>query len=138
MHRWTSCWRKTPESNLEPLDPNGPLPFKSSALLSIAYIRNCPGPYKPRNLFSWDPSTIAEALQTSLSVDRENSSLLAAYHSTNFLATLVNLGVQYFKHNQAILWSIEATLCGLESCILLEKWLRCVENTKNENNLTGL
>ncbi|CAI7615774.1 unnamed protein product [Penicillium manginii] len=136
LRRWTSCWQQTPESNLEPLDPNGPLPFKSSALLSLAYVRNCSGVSKSRNIFSWIPSKIAESLRSSLIVDRKWSSLLSAYHATNFLATLVNLGIQYFKHNQAVLWSIEATLCGLESCVFLEKWLSHVQSTKQDSPLT--
>lgn len=137
LRRWTSCWQQTPESNLEPLDPNGPLPFKSSALLSLAYVRNCYSVSKSRKIFSWEPSAIAESLQSSLTVDRKWSSLLSAYHATNFLATMVNIGVQYFKHNQAVLWSIEATLCGLESCVFLEKWLSHVQNTRQDSPLTG-
>jgi hypothetical protein len=71
-------------------------------------------------------------------VDRNRSTLLAAYHATNLLATLVKLGVQYFKHNQANLWGIETTLCGLDISIFLEKWLRRVQDTAQETPLTGM
>lgn len=87
---------------------------------------------------TWAPAEIAEDLQTSLSVARSWNTLVAAYHATNLLATLVKLGIQYFKHNQAVLWSIEATICGLGSSIFLEKWLRRALDTMEQTPLTGL
>ncbi|KUL81817.1 hypothetical protein ZTR_09066 [Talaromyces verruculosus] len=136
LMNWTSCWVHTPESNLEPADPNGPLPFTSSALLSLAYIRNCFDTFRTKKLFTWNPVEIADVLRTFPSVERSRTSLLAAYHATNLLATLVKLGVRYFINNQAVLWSIEATLCGLDSSIFLEKWLRQVQDTMPESPLT--
>ncbi|KAL2811007.1 hypothetical protein BJX63DRAFT_433825 [Aspergillus granulosus] len=136
LHKWTSFWQQTPESNLEPLDPNGPLPYTSTALLSLAYVRNCFDISRARKIFTWSPAQIARALQTSPPVERKWSTLLAAYHATNLLATLVNLGVQYVKQNQSILWSIEATLCGLDCSIFLEKWLRRVQDTMHDTPLT--
>ncbi|RAK99339.1 fungal specific transcription factor domain-containing protein [Aspergillus ibericus CBS 121593] len=136
LRKWTSSWQQTPESNLEPLDPNGPLPFTSSALLSLAYVRNCFDVSRTRKIFTWAPTEIAQALRALPPVDRKWSSLLAAYHATHFLATLVKLGVQYFKHNQSILWSIEATLCGLECSIFLEQWLHRVQDTMHDIPLT--
>ncbi|KAB8239041.1 fungal specific transcription factor domain-containing protein [Aspergillus alliaceus] len=132
LQKWTSLWQQTPESNLEPLDPNGPLPFTSSALLSLAYVRNCFDIFPTRKIFTWAPAEIAQVLRTSPPVDRKWSSLLAAYHATNLLATLVKLGVQYFKHNQSVLWSVEATLCGLDCSVFLEKWLRRVNDTMQD------
>jgi hypothetical protein len=70
-------------------------------------------------------------------VERNHYTLLAAYHATNLLSTLVKLGVQYFKHNQALLWSIEAALSGLDCSIFLEKWLRRVQETMCAVPLTG-
>ncbi|KAJ5673316.1 hypothetical protein N7507_002443 [Penicillium longicatenatum] len=138
LDRWTSCWQRTPESNLEPLDPNGPLPFTSTALLSLAYVSNCSDGFRSQKMSTWAPAEIAEDLRTSLSVARNWNTLLAAYHATNLLATLVKIGIQYFKHNQAVLWSIEATLCGLGSSIFLDKWLRRALDTMEETPLTGL
>ncbi|GFF68643.1 hypothetical protein IFM47457_02137 [Aspergillus lentulus] len=56
---------KTPESNLEPFDPNGPLTFTSGAMLSFAYIRNCflSGDERVRESHSWDPVSIADRLR---------------------------------------------------------------------------
>ncbi|KAL4745810.1 hypothetical protein BDW72DRAFT_207892 [Aspergillus terricola var. indicus] len=113
LHKWTSFWQQTPESNLEPLNPNSPLPYASTALLSLAYVRN-------------SPAQIAQRLRSSPPVTRRWWSLLAAYHATNLLATLVKLGVH-----------IEGTLCGLDCSIFLEKWLRCVQETMQNASLTG-
>ncbi|KAL4738339.1 hypothetical protein BDV11DRAFT_171066 [Aspergillus similis] len=137
LRKWTSFWQRTPESNLEPLDPNGPLPYASTALLSLAYVRNCTDVSQARKIFTWAPAQIAQRLRSSSPVTRRWESLLAAYHATNFLATLVKLGVQYVKQNQSILWSIEGTLCGLDCSIFLEKWLRCVQETMQDTSLTG-
>jgi hypothetical protein len=138
LQQWTLSWQQTPESNLEPLDPNGPLPFTSSALLSLAYVRNCFDVFQPRRLSTWIPAQIAQVLQNSFPVDRKRNTLLAAYHAANLLSTLVKLGVQYFKHNQAVLWSIEAALCGLDCSVFLEKWLRRVQETMCDVPLTGM
>ncbi|KAL4901990.1 hypothetical protein BDW74DRAFT_187005 [Aspergillus multicolor] len=126
LRKWTSYWQQTPESNLEPLDPNGPLPYASTALLSLAYVRNCFKVPPSRKILTWSPPQIARALRVSPPVARNWGSLLAAYHATNFLATLVKLGVRYVKQNQSILWSIESTLCGLDCSVFLEKWLRSI------------
>ncbi|KAL4813134.1 hypothetical protein BDW67DRAFT_187988 [Aspergillus spinulosporus] len=137
LRKWTSFWQQTPESNLEPLHPNGPLPYASTALLSRAYVRNSTEVFQTRKIFTWSPAQIAQRLQSSPPVTRRWRSLLAAYHATNLLATLVKLGVQYVKQNQSILWSVEGTLCGLDCSIFLEKWLRCVQETMQDTSLTG-
>jgi hypothetical protein len=138
LQQWTLSWQQTPESNLEPLDPNGPLPFTSSALLSLAYVRNCFDIFQTRKLSTWEPAEIAQIMQNSCPVDRKRNTLLAAYHAANLLSTLVKLGVQYFKHNQAVLWSIEAALCGLDCSVFLEKWLGRVQETMCDVPLTGM
>ncbi|KAL3434361.1 hypothetical protein BDV09DRAFT_185878 [Aspergillus tetrazonus] len=127
LRKWTSFWQQTPESSLEPLDPNGPLPYVSTALLSLAYVRNCVDDFQSRKIFTWAPAQIAQRLRSSPPVTRRWGSLLAAYHATNLLATLVKL----------VFWSIEATLCGLDCSISLEKWLRCVQETMQAASPTG-
>lgn len=138
LQKWTAFWQNTPESDLEPLGPNGPLPFTSTVLPSLAYVINCCDLFRPRTISAWAPVEIAESLRTFPPVDRNRSSLLAAYHATNFLSTLVKLGVQYFKCNQSILWGIEATLCDLDCSVFLENWLRGAQDTIQRVPLTGL
>ncbi|KAE8408878.1 hypothetical protein BDV37DRAFT_278393 [Aspergillus pseudonomiae] len=87
LHKWTIYWQRTPESNLEPFDPNGPLPFMSSAWLSFAYIRNCSqfSNCHSREIFSWNVASIARALRASPSANHEWDELLAAHHATQFM-----------------------------------------------------
>ncbi|KAL4860589.1 hypothetical protein BDV12DRAFT_181349 [Aspergillus spectabilis] len=136
LDRWTRCWRRAPESNLEPMDPNGPLPFTSSALLSLAYIRNCSTLGHSKVLLSWDPVRIAASLQTSPAPGRTWHNMLAAIHSTHILSTVAKLGIQYIKHNQAFVWGIENALYGLEAAIYLNKWLLAVAATIHKHKLS--
>ncbi|KAL4801065.1 hypothetical protein BDV19DRAFT_384079 [Aspergillus venezuelensis] len=138
LRQWTSYWQNTPESSLQPLDPNGPLPFTSTALLSLAYVRNATGPCRSRMLFTWSPTQIAHELRSSRPPERNWPSLLAAYHATNLLSTLVGLGIQYVSRNQTILWGIEATLAGLDCAVFLEKWLRQMQAAMTEVPLTDM
>ncbi|PLB52322.1 hypothetical protein P170DRAFT_402401 [Aspergillus steynii IBT 23096] len=138
LRRWTIFWQRTPESNLEPLDPNGPLPFTSSSLLSLAYIRNCSciTGLKSRNLESWDSIDIAKTLDAAPPGNREWNELLAAQHASHILAILTKLGIQYVKNNQALVWNIEAALCGFECAIFLRKWLRGLEASVDDKPLS--
>ncbi|KAE8378515.1 hypothetical protein BDV26DRAFT_261572 [Aspergillus bertholletiae] len=138
LRKWTIYWQRTPESNLEPFDPNGPLPFMSSAWLSFAYIRNCSqfSNGHSREIFSWDVASIAHALRSSPSANHEWDELLAAHHATHFMGILVRLGIQYIKHNRASLWSIETALCGLECSVFLDKWLRAFHTPLDPKLLT--
>ncbi|PIG88053.1 hypothetical protein AARAC_001541 [Aspergillus arachidicola] len=138
LRKWTIYWQRTPESNLEPFDANGPLPFMSSAWLSFAYIRNCSqfSDGHPREIFSWNVASIARALRSSPSANHEWDELLAAHHATHFMGILVRLGIQYIKHNRASLWSIEAALCGLECSVFLDKWLRAFRTSTGPKSLT--
>ncbi|KAL4870232.1 hypothetical protein BDV12DRAFT_207925 [Aspergillus spectabilis] len=125
LHRWTTFWRTTPESNLEPLDPNGPLPFTSNALLSSAYIYNCfnSSDGQSQHPSSWEPTAFATRLRTLPPANRDWDELLAAHHATHILGIVVKLGIEYVKHNQGHVWSIEAALCGLECSVFLNRWL---------------
>ncbi|KAE8420800.1 hypothetical protein BDV36DRAFT_306294 [Aspergillus pseudocaelatus] len=138
LRKWTLYWQRTPESNLEPFDPNGPLPFMSSAWLSFAYIRNCSqfSDSHSQEIFSWNVASIARALHSSPSANHEWDELLAAHHATHFMGILVRLGIQYIKHNRASLWSIEAALCGLECSVFLDKWLRAFHTSMGPKSLT--
>ncbi|PYI21449.1 hypothetical protein BO99DRAFT_472187 [Aspergillus violaceofuscus CBS 115571] len=138
LRRWTTFWQRTPESNLQPLDPNGPLPFTSSALLSLAYIRNClqHDSYHSTGLLSWNPAAVADHLHSSAPAKQQWDELLAAHHATHVLEMIVKLGVQYVKHNQALVWSIETALCGLECAVYLSKWLRGLQSPSYGESLS--
>ncbi|PYI29279.1 hypothetical protein BP00DRAFT_349121, partial [Aspergillus indologenus CBS 114.80] len=105
-------------------------PFTSSALLSLAYIRNClqHDSYHSTGLLSWNPAAVAD--HSSL------DELLAAHHATHVLEMIVKLGVQYVKYNQALVWSIETALCGLECAVYLSKWLRGLQSPSYGESLS--
>ncbi|KAJ6086403.1 hypothetical protein N7467_005317 [Penicillium canescens] len=136
LRKWTESWQTTPESNLEPLDPNGPLPFTSSALLSLAYIRNCLNTGRSQVLSTWDPAKIASVLRDSPPLKHDWHVFLAAIHATRVLGTLVKLGVRYVQHSQAFVWSIEDALCGLECAVFLSQWLREVGDMTQEHSVS--
>ena len=138
LRKWTTAWQRTPESNLEPTDPNGPLPFTSTTLLSLAYIRNCFNFGSARTLLSWDPVQIATSLRNLPPLKRNKNVLLAALHSTHVLGTLVKLGVEYIRNTQAFTWSIEDALCGLECAIFLNKWILGIGETSHDWPLSGM
>ncbi|KAL4911706.1 hypothetical protein BDW62DRAFT_49769 [Aspergillus aurantiobrunneus] len=56
LRSWTSGWQQAPESTLDPNNENDPIPFTSSSLLALAYVRIYLhlGPY--RQLDSRGPS----------------------------------------------------------------------------------
>ncbi|KAJ5371724.1 hypothetical protein N7517_003730 [Penicillium concentricum] len=134
LRKWTESWQITPESNLEPLDPNGPLPFTSSTLLSLAYIRNCLDTGRSKVLSSWDPVKTASFLHDSPPLKHNWHVFLAAIHATRVLGTLVKLGIRYVQHSQASVWSIEDALCGLECAVFLSQWLREVGDMTRANS----
>ncbi|KAF7164590.1 hypothetical protein CNMCM5623_009047 [Aspergillus felis] len=138
LRTWTTAWQKTPESNLEPFDPNGPLPFTSGAMLSFAYIRNCfwGGDERSRGSHSWDPVSVADGLRARPAGKREWSQHLAAQHAVHTLGILVKLGIEYVKRNQGLILHVEAALCGLECAVFLDKWLREPKGTVNNVPLT--
>ena len=120
---------------MEPTDPNGPLPFTSTTLLSLAYIRNCLNFGSARALLSWDPVQIATSLRNVPPLNRNKNALLAALHSTHVLGTLVKLGVEYIRNTQAFTWGIEDALCGLECAIFLNKWILGIGETIHKRPL---
>lgn len=131
LRSWTSGWQQAPESSLDPNNENGPIPFTSSALLGLAYVRiylNL-GPY--RALETRDSSLIAESLMRCPSVSRSKGVISALLYAAHALSIPVRLGVDRVARSQAFFWSVRHSLSGLECAVLLSKWLFSL----NENEL---
>ncbi|RYP49349.1 hypothetical protein DL768_004909 [Monosporascus sp. mg162] len=129
LRSWTSGWQQAPESSLDPNNENGPIPFTSSSLLGLAYVRiylNL-GPY--RLLETRDPSRIARALSTSPNVERSDGVISALLYAAHALSVPVRLGVDRVARSQAFFWSVRHSLSGLECAVLLSKWLRSLKNS---------
>ncbi|KAM0816078.1 hypothetical protein AB5N19_01879 [Seiridium cardinale] len=137
LRSWTSGWQQQPESSLDPNNENGPIPFTSSSLLALAYVRiylNL-GPY--RLLETRDPSRIAQALCQSPKVDRSNGVISALLYATHALSIPVRLGVDRVARSQAFFWSVRHSLSGLDCAVLLSKWLHSVSECMNGLPLTA-
>ncbi|KAJ5708861.1 hypothetical protein N7493_010195 [Penicillium malachiteum] len=123
LRSWTSVWQQAPESSLDPHNANGPIPFTSSALLGLAYVRlslNL-GPY--RRLETRDPLTIASALCQSPKPERSYRLIPALIYAAHALSIPVRLGIDHIARSQAFFWSVRHSLASLECAVLLSKWL---------------
>ncbi|KAI3547493.1 hypothetical protein CABS01_11122 [Colletotrichum abscissum] len=123
LRSWTAGWQQAPESSLDPNNENGPIPFTSSSLLGLAYVRIYLhlGPY--RLLESRDPMRIAKAINRSPAVERSGGVITALLYTAHMLSIPVRLGVDRVARSQAFFWSVRHSLSGLECAVLLSKWL---------------
>ncbi|KAI1120779.1 amidase signature domain-containing protein [Nemania abortiva] len=124
LRSWTTGWQQAPESTLDPKNENGPIPFTSSSLLGLAYVRiylNL-GPY--RLLETRDPARIANALSRSPPVKRSEGVISALLYAAHALSIPVRLGIDRVARSQAFFWSVRHSLSAFECAILLSKWLR--------------
>lgn len=137
MRSWTSVWQQTPESSLDPNNANGPIPFTSSALLGLAYVRlslNL-GPY--RRLETRDPATIATALCRSPKPERSYRLIPALIYAAHALSIPVRLGIDHIARSQAFFWSVRHSLASLECAVLLSKWLFTLAEAAPDQALSG-
>lgn len=136
LRSWVSGWKQAPESNLDPNNENGPIPFTSSSLLGLAYVRiylNL-GPY--RQLETRDAARIARALCRSPNVDRSDGVISALLYATHALSIPVRLGVDRVARSQAFFWSVRHSLSGFDCAVLLSKWLSSLEDSMDSVPLT--
>ncbi|KAH8881021.1 hypothetical protein GQ53DRAFT_702924 [Thozetella sp. PMI_491] len=136
LRSWTSGWQQAAESSLDPNNENGPIPFTSSSLLGLAYVRIYLhlGPY--RQLDSRDPARIAQSIKRAPAVERSNGVISALLYSVHMLSIPVRLGVDRVARSQAFFWSVRHSLSGLDCGILLSKWLTSVATSAATTPLT--
>lgn len=136
LRSWTTGWQQAPESSLDPNNENGPIPFTSSSLLGLAYVRlhlNL-GPY--RQLETRDPGRIAAALFRCPGVRRSDGVVSALLYAAHALSVPVRLGVDRVARSQAFFWSVRHSLSGFECAVLLSKWLAALPGG-DTGGLTG-
>ncbi|QMW45760.1 hypothetical protein G4B11_009215, partial [Aspergillus flavus] len=136
LRSWTSVWQQAPESSLDPHNDNGPIPFTSSSLLGLAYVRlslNL-GPY--RQLETRDPYRIASALHRSPRPGRSYRLTPALIYSAHALSIPVRLGIDHVARSQAFFWSVRHSIASLECAVLLSKWLLSLTETGVDQNLS--
>ncbi|KAF2276594.1 uncharacterized protein EI97DRAFT_45128 [Westerdykella ornata] len=125
LRNWQTGWKHNPESSLDPMSPNGPVAFNSTALLRLAYIRlyvDTAG----RALETRDPLLIANAFRHGPAIKRSPKITRAVLHSAHALSIPIKIGYRLVAKTQSFIWSIQHSLCTLECGYLLSKWLEAL------------
>jgi hypothetical protein len=136
LRSWTSLWQQTPESILDPNNESGPIPFTSSALLVVAYIRLSLDIGSYRHLESRDPDAIAAGLSQLPGIERNDNLLSALLYSTHALSIPVRLGIDRVARSQAFFWSVQHAISSFECAIFLGKWLCSLPSPIQEGYLS--
>ncbi|USP81482.1 hypothetical protein yc1106_08756 [Curvularia clavata] len=136
LRGWTSLWQQTPESMLDPNNESGPIPFTSSALLVIAYVRLSLNIGPHRHLESRDADVIAAGLTRVPDIERNDNLLSALLYSTHALSIPVRLGVDRVARSQAFFWSVQHAISSFECAIFLGKWLFSIPRPFHEDVLS--
>lgn len=125
LRNWQVGWRRNPESSLDPMNPDGPVAFNSTALLRLAYIRlyvDTAG----RALETRDPQLIANAFRAGPTIKRSSKITRAVLHSAHALSIPIKMGYRLVAKTQSFIWSIQHSLCTLECAYLMSKWLEAL------------
>jgi hypothetical protein len=136
LRNWQIGWRRNAESSLEPLDPNGPVAFNSTALLRLAYIRLNIDIGPGRALDTRDPVQIARAFREIPAINRVPKLVRVVLHSAHALSIPVKIGIRLAARTQTFIWSIQHSLCSLECAFLLSKWLEALSLPNPEPEVT--
>ncbi|KAL1901122.1 hypothetical protein Sste5346_002189 [Sporothrix stenoceras] len=133
VRNWQAAWKHSPESSVNPLDPNGPVAFNSTALLRLAYIRLNMDTGPGRALGTRDPVQIAHALRNTppltlhrTSAHTSSKLIRALLHAAHALSIPVKIGIRLVAKTQTFTWSIQHSLCSLECALILGKWLEAM------------
>lgn len=126
LRNWQLGWTRNPESSLDPMNPNGPVAFNSTALLRLAYIRLNVDTGPGRALDTRDSVQIANAFRNSPPIKRTPKLVRAVLHSAHALSIPVKIGIRLVAKTQTFIWSIQHSLCSLECAFLLSKWLEAL------------
>lgn len=118
---WQLGWKRSPESSLDPMDPNGPVAFNSTALLRLAYIRLNIDIGPGRALDTRDPIQIVNSFRESRAIKRTPKLVRAILHSAHALSIPVKIGIRLVARTQTFIWSIQHSLCSLECAFLLKQ-----------------
>lgn len=121
---------------LDPNNENGPIPFTSSALLVIAYVRLSLNIGSYRHLESRDPEIIASGLSQLPDIERNELLLSALLYSTHALSIPVRLGIDRVARSQAFFWSVQHAISSFECAIFLGKWLCSLSRPLQEASLS--
>ncbi|KAI0194843.1 hypothetical protein EV127DRAFT_201173 [Xylaria flabelliformis] len=134
LRAWQVSWERTDEPALDPSSSGASFGLSSAALLRLAYIRlnfkagDCRG-------VLWGDMAITNKnpiLDRSLHIER------AVLHAAHALSVPVRLGVSYMATTKTSIWSIEHSVCSLESALLLNAWLRTISTVVRSSGTEAL
>ncbi|KAI1754715.1 hypothetical protein F4782DRAFT_457038 [Xylaria castorea] len=134
LRAWQVSWERTDEPALDPLSSKASFGLSSAALLRLAYIRlnfkagDC-------RWMLWGDRTITNMspiLDRSLHVER------AVLHAAHALSVPVRLGISYMATTKTSIWSVEHSVCSLESALLLNTWLGTISTVVRSSGIGAL
>ncbi|KIX94344.1 uncharacterized protein Z520_10054 [Fonsecaea multimorphosa CBS 102226] len=137
LRRWCIGWEQDKESSMDPISPNGPLAFTSTALLRLAYIQISVSAKLTPVLSVWNSTEIARLLSYAPPLQRNDSVTRAVLHCAHALSIPAKLGIEFVAHNMSFFWSNQHALCALESAMLLSRWLEAVTVMNPQPPLTN-
>ncbi|KAI1149179.1 hypothetical protein F4825DRAFT_464328 [Nemania diffusa] len=134
LRAWKVSWNGSDEPNLDPLSSKAEFGLSSAALLRLAYIRLNFNRGICRGVL-WGDLTIIERNpipDRSLHVER------AVLHAAHALSILVRLGTSFMATTKTSIWSVEHSVCSLESALLLKAWLGMISTVVRSSGVKAL
>ncbi|KAI1428795.1 hypothetical protein F5Y12DRAFT_632024 [Xylaria sp. FL1777] len=135
LRAWQVSWEGTDEPILDPLSSKvSSFGLSSAALLRLAYIR-----------LNFNRGTCRGAIQGDLTIMDDNPSIerslhieRAVLHAAHALSVPVRLGIAYMATTKTSIWSIEHSICSLESASLLKAWLVMISTVVQSSGTRAL
>lgn len=136
LRMWQASWKISSEFTLDPITPKGRFGISVVSLLQIAYIRLSS---KYDLLDSVVSSEKAQnRLHKGANLDRLPRTDRAVIHAAHALSIQVRHGISFIVHYTPPSWSIETSVSGLESALLLTDWVEMIVATVKSNGIEGL
>ncbi|KAI1117498.1 hypothetical protein F5Y14DRAFT_350497 [Nemania sp. NC0429] len=134
LRAWQTSWDGTDEPTLDPLSSKASFGLSSAALLRLAYIRLNFSHRICRWALCGDVPMVEEnpILDRTLHVER------AVLHAAHALSVLVRLGISYMANTKTPIWSVEHSVCSLESAFLLKSWLEMISTVVRSSGVETL
>lgn len=134
LRAWQDSWEGTDEPTLDPLSSKASFGLASSALLRLAYIRLNFNRGACHGVLWEDPSVLNDfqSVERSLNIER------AVLHAAHAISVPVRLGISYMANTKTSIWSIEHSICSLESAVLLKSWLIMISTVVQASGLEML
>ncbi|KAI8630949.1 hypothetical protein F5Y19DRAFT_483589 [Xylariaceae sp. FL1651] len=135
LRAWQTSWELTEESSPDPLTSKAPFGLTSAALLRLAYIHlnvdrgNC------KRLLWGD---LHVGTHSTFPLDRSSHVERAVLHAAHALSIPVRLGIAFMAATKTPIWSIEHSLCSLESALLLKDWLGIMATVVQASGIEAL